>query len=165
MRPMSSIRRWHFDQLRFSLNTIQFILQTSAPNDLINYQDRGEGWTVAEVVGHLLDCECLFLERARLTMNFDCPELPFPDQAEDVIKGGYRRRDPRDIFGEWRQAREDYLAFLAAIPDDGWNWEGKPPRYDPFSLNDQLFLACWHDQVHIEQITHILTEKRVSAPG
>jgi hypothetical protein len=25
----------------------------------------------------------------------------------------------------------------------------------------RLFLACWHDLVHIEQMTRILTEKRL----
>lgn len=160
MRPMSTIRRWHFDQLRFSLKTIQYILRTTASNDLVACRDENDGWTVAEVIGHLLDCERLFLERARLTMSLDCPELPFPDQAEDVKKGRYIERDPQIIFNEWQQARDDYLAYLSTVPNESWDREGKPPEYDPFSLNDQLFLACWHDQVHIEQITKILTKKR-----
>jgi hypothetical protein len=25
---------------------------------------------------------------------------------------------------------------------------------------DQLFLICWHDLIHLEQITRILTEKQ-----
>jgi len=159
MRPMSTIRRWHFDQLGFSLNTIQYLLRSKAANDLAACRDGEDGWTVAEVIGHLLDCELLFLERARLTMSFDCPELPFPDQAEDVRKAGYAERDAQAIFDEWRLARDAYLAYLAGIPEDGWKREGKPPKYDSFSLNDQLFLACWHDQVHIEQIMHILARE------
>ena len=160
MRPMSTIRRWHFDQLRYVVNTVQFIMQTTPKHDLVTYQDGSDGWTVAEVVGHLLDCERLFVERAELTMTYDNPELPFPDQAEDVKKGGYRDRDPQAIFTEWRQVRDDYLAYLSTIPDESWEREGRHPRYAPFSLNDQLFLACWHDQIHIEQMTRILTKKR-----
>jgi uncharacterized damage-inducible protein DinB len=160
MRPMSTIRRWHFDQLRYALKTVQFVLQTTARDDLTTCRDGPDGWTVAEVVGHLLDCERLFLERATLTMTQDNPELPFPDQAEDVRRGGYREGDPQAILAEWEHARDAYLTYLAAVPEDGWNREGRHPRYAPFSLNDQLFLACWHDQVHIEQMTRILTTGR-----
>ncbi len=161
MRPMSTIRRWHFDQLRYSLKAVLYIAQAAAPQDLITYRDGDDGWTVAEVIGHLLDCERLFLERAKLTMTYDCPDLPFPDQNEDVIKGHYNERDPQTVLADWGQVRDEYLAYLAAIPDDAWNREGKHPRYAPLSLNDQLFLICWHDMLHIEQITRILTEKRL----
>jgi uncharacterized damage-inducible protein DinB len=161
MRPMSTIRRWHFDQLRYSLKIALYIAQTTAPQDLITCRDGDGGWTVAEVIGHLLDCERLFLERAQLTMTTDCPDLPFPDQDEDVIKGRYNERDPQAVLTDWGQVRDDYLAYLATIPDDAWTREGKHPRYAPFSLNDQLFLICWHDMLHVEQMTRILAEKRL----
>jgi uncharacterized damage-inducible protein DinB len=160
MKPMSAVRRLHFDQLRYVLKTVAFILQTTTAQNLVTYRDNHDGWTVGEVVGHLLDCERLFLERAQLTMTQDLPDLPFPDQAEDVRKGRYSERDPLAVFAEWQQAREEYLAYLATVPDENWDREGKHPKYSPFSLNDQLFLACWHDQVHIEQMTRILIEKK-----
>jgi uncharacterized damage-inducible protein DinB len=161
MRPMTTIRRWHFEQLRYSLNMVHYIVQTTAAKDLTTYRDSNGGWTVAEVIGHLLDCERLFLERAKLTLTQDCPDLPFPDQAEDVIKGRYNERDPETTLTYWRQVRDDYLAYLGTIPDDAWAREGKHPEYAPLSLNDQLFLACRHDLLHIEQMTRILTEKQL----
>jgi hypothetical protein len=159
MRPMSTIRRWHCDQLRNTIKTVGYIVQTAAPHDLVTCRDNGDGWTAAEVIGHLLDCERLFLERARLTMNFDNPDLPFPDQNEDVIKGRYNQRDPQAILADWQQVRHDYLAYLSTIPEEAWERTGKHPTYAPFSLHDQLFLICWHDLIHLEQITRILTEK------
>lgn len=74
--------------------------------------------------------------------------------------GCYNDRDPQAIFAEWQQARAEYLAYLADIPDEGWNREGGNPNYPLFSLNDQIALVCWHDQVHIEQMTRILIEKK-----
>jgi len=111
---------------------------------------------VAEVIGHLLDCERLFLERARLTVTRDYPDLPFPDQDEDVRKGRYNERDPHSILADWQHVRDEYLKYLSTISDDAWTREGKHPEYAPLSLNDQLFLVCWHDQLHIDQITRIL---------
>lgn len=160
MRPLSALRRVHFDLLRYSPKTVTFIINTTAPKDLVTYRDSGDGWTVAEVVGHLLDCERLFIERAKLTMTRDNPVLPFPDQEEDVRNGHYNECDPRDTLAQWLQARADFIACLEATPDDGWDREGRPIKFPPFSLHDQLILASWHDQVHIEQMTRILTEKK-----
>ena len=160
MRPMTTIRRWHFDQLRFALKTVAFILHAAPIEDLVACRDGPQGWTAAEVVGHLLDCERLFVERAYLTQTQDNPLLPFPDQAEDVRKAQYNQRDPLETLALWQQTRGEYLAYLADVPEEDWAREGRHPTYPPFSLTDQLFLACWHDQVHIEQITRILTDKQ-----
>jgi hypothetical protein len=160
MRPLSTIRRWHYDQLRYALKTVQYILHTTASKDLVLYRDGPSGWTAAEVVGHLLDCERLFLERAKLTLTTENPMLPFPDQDEEVRKGHYNDCDPEIIFEQWQQTRAEYVAYLSEVSENGWEREGRHPTYAPFSLNDQLFLACWHDQVHIEQITRILTAQQ-----
>jgi hypothetical protein len=87
-------------------------------------------------------------------MTQDCPELPFPDQDQAVIQGRYNERDPQTTWDEWAQVREEYLAYPGTIPDEAWEREGRHPS-TPFSLNDQLFLICWHDLIHL----HILTEK------
>jgi hypothetical protein len=139
---------------------VYYIVQTATLKDVTTYRDHHDGWTIAEVLGHLLDCERLFLERATLTMTYDCPDLPFPDQDEEVMKGRYNERDPQGILADWRHARDEYFAYLDTIPDGAWIREGKHPKYAPLSLTDQLFLACWHDLLHIEQITRILTERQ-----
>ena len=162
MRPMSYVRRLHFEQLRYSLDIFRYMMHTAEPSTLTTYRDGGVGWTTAEVIGHLLDCERLFLERAQLTMTQDSPMLPFPDQDEDVVKGRYNERDPLTTFQEWEQVRADYLAYLGTVPEEGWTREGRHHTYAPFSLLDQLLLCSWHDMVHAEQVTRILAEKRVS---
>jgi hypothetical protein len=160
MKPMNTIRRWQFDQLRAALKIAAYIVQTNTVQDLTTCRDGGTGWTAAEVIGHLLDCERLFLERARLTVTQDCPDLHWGGQDEDVVKGRYNEWDMQELLGAWAVVREEYLAYLSTLPEEAWVREGKHPKYPPFSLNDQLFLTCWHGQNHLEQITRILQEKR-----
>jgi uncharacterized damage-inducible protein DinB len=157
---MSTIRRWHFDQMRHGLEIVSFLVQSNPADALITYRDGGQGWTVAEVIGHLLDCERLFVARAKLTMTQDNPALPFPPQDDDVAKGRYNERAPQAILDDWRQVRGEYIAYLETVPDEAWSREGTHPVYPPFSLNDQLFLACRHDLDHIEQMTRILIQKQ-----
>jgi hypothetical protein len=86
---MASVRRIHFDMLRYSPITVASIAHGAHPSELTAFRAGFAGWTVAEVIGHLLDCDRLYLERARLTVTQDCPKLPFADQAEDVLNGRY----------------------------------------------------------------------------
>ncbi|MBN1516567.1 DinB family protein [Candidatus Sumerlaeota bacterium] len=146
------------EQLTCMLDIVQHIVESHPAEDLTTLREREGGWTVTEVVGHLLDCERLFLERAQLTVTQDSPMLPFPPQDEEVLKGRYNEREPMDIVNDWREAREKFLAFLKTIPEEDWEREGRHPQYPPFSLNDQLFLASWHDPLHIRQITRILSK-------
>jgi uncharacterized damage-inducible protein DinB len=157
---MSTIRRWHMEQLHNTLKIVHCLLQSVPLQDLITYRDGGDGWTVQEVLGHLLDCERLFVERARLTIEQDNPMLPFPDQDEEVIAGQYNTRDWQSVFADWAQTREAYTDYLKTVSDEDWAREGRHPPYDPFALQDQLFLACWHDIGHVEQMTRILGEKQ-----
>jgi uncharacterized damage-inducible protein DinB len=156
---MSTIHRWHFEQLRAGQKIAAYIVQISDPRDMVTYRDGGQGWTAAEVIGHLLDCERLFLERARLTVTQNCPMLHWGGQDEDVTRGRYNEWDMQTLLDTWRAAREDYLGYLSTVPEEAWAREGQHPTYPPFSLDDQLFLACWHEQNHIEQMTRILSEK------
>jgi uncharacterized damage-inducible protein DinB len=159
MRPMSTIRKWHFEQLRNTLKIVDYILKTVSPDDLITYRDGDDGWTALEIVGHLYDCEKLFVERAKLTVEQDNPMLPFPDQDEEVIAGRYNERDWQALMADWVQMRETYLAYLSTVSEEDWAREGRHPQYAPFSLQDQLFLICWHDIGHIEQLTRVLSQK------
>jgi hypothetical protein len=160
MRPPATLRKWQFDQLRLHVKVMRFIVGGAGAEELTRAREKPDGWTAAEVLGHLLDCERLFLQRARMTMEQESPLLPFPDQDEEVRKGGYNERDPSAVLGEWERTREEYLEYLAAVPDGSWGREGRHPTYDPFSLTDQLALACRHTLLHLEQITRILSVTR-----
>ena len=77
MRPMTNVRHLHFEQLQNSLKTARYIVQTADPQALTTCRDHGTGWTVAEVIGHLLDCERLFVERAPRSRRIT-PTCPLP---------------------------------------------------------------------------------------
>jgi hypothetical protein len=85
--------------------------------------------------------------------------LPFPDQDQAVIAGRYNERDWQVLLADWVQMREAYLDYLSTVREEDWAREGRHPQYAPFSLQDQLFLICWHDIGHVEQLTRILGQK------
>ncbi|NJK81061.1 MAG: hypothetical protein HC876_18250 [Chloroflexaceae bacterium] len=55
-----------------------YIVGQTAPEVATTYRDGGAGWIVVEVMGHLLDFDTVFLERAMHTVEEDNPPLYFP---------------------------------------------------------------------------------------
>ena len=157
MQPVENIRTWHLDQLRHSINLIRYVLENASDDDLKTIRDGGDGWTVAEVMGHLRDFEDVFIQRIHVTMEQEMGALPFPDHEALVTEGKFNERDVWPVYEEWAEARRKYIALFEGITDEAlWEKPASHPKRGPFTLNDQLFLAVWHDMNHIEQMVHIL---------
>ncbi len=158
MQPMTTIRNWQIDQMRKAENTIKHIVQTTAPEEAKTIRDGGDGWTVLEVMGHLRDFEAVFLERARLTLEKQMPDLPFPDPGALVVDKRYNDDDLQGSFQAWAATRAEHIALLERVDEGDWERPANHPTRGLFTLNDQLFLTVWHDMNHIEQMAHILVE-------
>jgi len=157
MQPLEKIRDWHIDQLRKDINVIRFVLENASDDDLKTIRDGGDGWTVAEVMGHLRDYEHLYLERANMTLEQEMAPLRNPDPDATAAEGRYNEKDVWAVYEDWVVARRAYIAFMEAVSDESlWEKPASHPKRGPFTLHDQLFLTVWHDTNHIEQMVHIL---------
>ncbi len=160
MKPLSVLRNSQYEQLLNQLNVINYIVEHESLETLRSARLAPDRWTISEIIGHLLDCERLFLIRARLVLEKENPELPMPPPEVEVEQGGYNDADPSEIIGKLRQARNDYIAFLKAVEtEEEWQRNGVFPTGYEMTLNDQLRLACWHTVLHIEQILDALKKR------
>ena len=160
MDELPVIRDWQFELLLKLRRSVRHTLEMAPREALRKYRDSGTGWTVAEVLCHLRDFEGVFLERAKLTVREDFPDLPFPDPERLAIELRYAQEDAWKAFEDWHRRREAYVDFLQNLPEAAWARQGNHPTRGPMTLNQQLFLTSWHDLNHMEQITRILSEKR-----
>lgn len=159
MHAVDTVRGWAFDELHRTVKIVGHLLATTPNADLSSYRDGGDGWTVLEVVCHLRDWELIFLERARLILESDRPDLPNPDPDQAAIDGGYMEQNIQKAYESWAKNRIDFLIYLEKVPDESWERLGMHPRRGELSLHQVLFLAVWHDTLHIEQIIKILNQK------
>ncbi len=160
MQPMTTIRNWQIDQLKKAVSTLQYVIKCISQEDATTLRDGGSGWTVLEVMGHLRDFEAVFVERAHLTIDQDMPDLPFPDQEALAVERRYNEGDLQETYREWADNRLRFIAFLESVGEGGWERPANHPTRGPFTLNDQLLLTVWHDMNHIEQIAHIMVERK-----
>ena len=160
MQPLATIRSWQLDKLNKDISVVDYMLESATTDDLRIYRDGGDGWTVLEVLGHLRDYEELFIKRAQLTLTEEFPLLPNPDPDELVVTNQYNHQNAQAVFDKWAESRREFIKLLEGVSEDDWERAGNHPRRGHFTLNDQLLLTAWHDVNHIEQIAHILVEKK-----
>jgi uncharacterized damage-inducible protein DinB len=157
MQPAETLRNWHLDQLRKAIPTLKYVLERASDAELKTIRDGGNGWTPAEVLGHLKDFEHVFVRRAHMTMEQEMAALPFPDHEALVVQGKFNDIDVWPVYEEWAATRRSLIALFEGISDEAlWEKPAAHPKRGPFTLNDQLFLTVWHDMNHIEQMIHTL---------
>jgi uncharacterized damage-inducible protein DinB len=129
--------------------------------DATTYRDGEDGWTVNEVVGHILDMDIGFLNRAQMILAEDNPDLPSLDHNQLVIDGDYNSRGKDDIMAELAAHRAEYVELFQSLTDEQWERSGTHPERDyPFTMTDALMQVALHDNNHLEQITRILAERK-----
>ena len=105
-------------------------------------------WSMRSVVGHLNDCERLFVFRAFwFARGFDTP-LPSFDQNVAVDAAGADDREWRDLVEEFRSIRAATLAFFRSLPPNAWDRRGIASG-NPFSVRALAYLAAGHVTHHV----------------
>lgn len=116
-------------------------------------------WTLREVVGHLNDCERLFVFRAFwFARGFDTP-LPSFDQQVAVDAARANDVGWASHLNEFRAVRESTRAFFQQLPDEAWIRSGVASG-NPFSVRALAYLAAGHVAHHMAIIRTRYLEPR-----
>lgn len=147
--------------IRNTTKTIGHLLQGISQDDATTYRDGPDGWTVAEILGHLLDFSVIFYERAQRILNEEMPVLEKYDQDQLVRDRRYNERDIQEIFAELTANFERMAAFFEGMADDQWDRAGIHPEQGHFTLTRSMLQAGTHNSTHLEQLTRVLAQKYV----
>lgn len=116
---------------------------------------REGGWTVAQVVHHLVDSHANAYIRMKLIATEEQPVLKGYDQdlwaalpdgqsvaiapSLAILKGLHRR----------------WTDFLRKVPRKSWGRTGVHPERGPVTIDDLLDLYAGHGEKHVQQITDL----------
>lgn len=135
--------------------TITFL--ESIPEHRLLHRYAPDKWSVKTVVGHLNDCERLFVSRAFwFARGFDTP-LPSFDQNVAVDAAAADSREWRALVGEFRSVRAATLTFFGSLPASAWDRRGIASG-NPFTVRALAYLAAGHVTHHV----NILRERYLS---
>jgi hypothetical protein len=106
-------------------------------------------WSIRQVLGHLNDCERLFVMRAFwFARGFDTA-LPSFDQNVAIATAGSDDRPLKSHIDEFRSTRASTLSFFQNLPAEAWGRQGIASG-NPFTVRALAFLAAGHVMHHLE---------------
>lgn len=94
-------------------STTKFI--ASLPKDRLLYRYAKGKWTIKEILGHVVDDECIYLYRALRFARNDATELPGFDQDHYARYAGANSRDIRDILRDLKLVRQLTISFFNSL--------------------------------------------------
>lgn len=112
-------------------------------------------WCAAEIVGHILETDKLFLMRAQAVLAGQKGEVPRPMPPWKLHEGkGYESMTADELMTHLRAAREQSLELVKSLTDEDWTHSG---------LNlgrrvTMIDLSTWltnHDLGHLEQVKRL----------
>lgn len=117
-----------------------------------------EKWSVKEVVGHLIDTERIFGQRAFRFARNDRTPLPAFDQDEYARVANYATRQMGDIANELELVRRSNLALLNSLDEVAWTRRGVA-NDNEVSVRALAYIMAGHETHHMQIIrTRYLSE-------
>lgn len=159
---MMLIRKAHITLMSNTLKILNTLLETVSQEEATIYRDGGDGWTVLEVLCHLRDYDVIFYERAKSIIQQDNPTFVPRDHEAMVIEKNYNGQNLKQVLADLNTSRPAFITFFESLTPEQWERGGIHPEYGDFPITRSCMQVGTHDVTHIEQITRILREKKVS---
>lgn len=105
--------------LRRQIDDTRGLLRDLPPSRAVHRYATGK-WSVAEVVGHLVDCERIFSYRALRIGRGDATPLASFDENAYVPAGSFDRRTLVDLVDELTTVRHATLALFQGMPSEAF---------------------------------------------
>lgn len=121
------------------------------------WRPQHEDWSLAEVMCHLRDVEMeVHTVRYRAVINQENPFLPGAATDEWAETRCYNVQDGPDAREIFLTARRQNIALLNDLGQEMWQRQGRHAFFGPTSLQELVYLAVQHDEVHWQQIQDLL---------
>lgn len=105
-------------------------------------------WTIAQVVGHMVDTERLFAFRA-LWFARRAPEaLPGMEQDDWAAVSGHEKAELAELIAEFEHVRRANILLFRHLPDDAWSARGTASGFE-FTVRSLAYMLVGHERHHL----------------
>jgi uncharacterized damage-inducible protein DinB len=112
-----------------------------------NFRYAPDKWTVKEVIGHLADCERIFVYRALRISRGDQTPIEGFEQDDYVRNAAFNDRTLADLAQEFDAVRSGSLALLRSLGDEAWQRRGMANKNE-VSVRALAYIMAGHEQHH-----------------
>lgn len=132
---------------------------TNVDAAVLQQKPSADEWCAAEIVGHMLETDRLFVVRAQALLEAQGIELPWPMAPWKLQEGkGYETMHSAELITHMRAARTQSLDLVRAMTPEDWLRKG----LNFGSKTSMLDLGTWlanHDRGHLAQIKRLCEVK------
>jgi len=116
----------------------------------------GDGWSIQEHAGHLIDLDELHYGRL-LDFEAGVKELrPADLQNKKTYEAGHNEKRAEDICAEFRRERAKFVQKAESLSREMWSRTGTHPRLQqPMRLIDMCIFVAEHDDHHLMRMSEI----------
>jgi uncharacterized damage-inducible protein DinB len=117
----------------------------------------GDGWSIQENVGHLLDLEPLWAGRVDEFIAGKDVLMAADLTNRKTHQANHNARKIRELLAEFRKARENLVRALDSVDEALVARTAKHPRLGtPMRLIDHAFFVAEHDDHHLTTIGRLI---------
>ena len=114
------------------------------------------GWSIKKEVGHLLDLEPLWHDRALQIIGDEAHLLKADLTNRKTHETDHDQVEMADLIGRFAAERERLMGVLSQVTEADLEKSALHPRLGtPMRLIDLAFFVAEHDDHHLAQITHL----------
>jgi hypothetical protein len=118
--------------------------------------DGDKGWTILEVMGHLLDYEILCVDRISGIVREENYHLTPINVDTLPIEHDYLGKQLSDVIAQRAEWRAKNIALMETLAPEQWDRVGIHPTRGPISIDAIALQFTTHDVDHLDQIVRIL---------
>ena len=121
--------------------------------------------SLKELLGHLVDMDAVFRERAWLLLETDRPELPPAHPPRLVAASAYRSQPIDTILDAFHASRRQTLNLLRGLTSAAWHRFGHHELYGEINLLHQGNWVVKHEHTHLIEMAQLRHDLLVAAKG
>jgi rubrerythrin len=133
--------------------------------DLLARRLSGKEPSLKELVGHLVDIDAVFRERAWLLLETDRPELPPAHPPKLDAAASYRSQPIAAILDSFHVSRRQTLSLLRGLTSAAWHRMGHHELYGDINLLHQGNWVVQHERTHLVEMAQIRHDLLAAADG
>ena len=106
-------------------------------------------WSVCEVVGHMIDTERVFAQRALFLARSAPGALPGMDQEDWIKASSFDAADLGELITEFEMTRRSNILFFRHLGGDAWSRRGTGSGVE-FTVRALAYIMVGHERHHMD---------------
>lgn len=119
------------------------------PASVATYRYAPDKWSVNEVVGHLIDSERIFTERALRFARNDATPIPGFEQDDYVRNATFDAYPLSELASELETVRQSTIFFFRHMDEQAWTRRGRANDAE-VSVRALAYIIAGHELHHLE---------------